>query len=146
VGDSSASLRLLRQSLPFLIVVIVAAALYDGWIFYGRWQENRDATNAERVREAQQDRRLLDQLGGDRLKILVFYASPRIIRLGQSASICYGVNAAKDVRIDPPVQKLHPAYSHCFEVTPRRDTEYRLTAVDTAGRTLSQSLMVRVSK
>jgi hypothetical protein len=79
------------------------------------------------------------------LKILDFYASPKTIRRGQSATICYGVNAAQSVRLDPPVAELHPAYSHCFQVTPSRNTDYKLTAADRAGHTLIQNLSIQVA-
>ncbi len=75
------------------------------------------------VKDARDARRFVDALGGDRLKILDFYASPATVRRGQSATICYGVNAAASVRLDPPVEQLHPAFSHCFQVAPSRDTE-----------------------
>jgi hypothetical protein len=55
------------------------------------------------------------------------------------------VNAAQTVRIDPPVEQLHPAVSHCLQVTPERNTEYKLTASDSAGHTLSQSLTIQVA-
>jgi hypothetical protein len=48
------------------------------------------------------------------------------------------------VRLDPPVEQLHPAISNCFEVAPRRDTEYKLTVTDHAGHALTQSLAVQV--
>lgn len=131
--------------LPFLAIAIVAGVGYDGWIFYGRWRDARDAQKASVRREAEDARRIVDALGGDRLKILDFYASPKTIRRGQSATICYGVNAAQSVRLDPPVEELHPAYSRCFQVTPRHDTAYKLTVVDRAGHTLTQDLSIQVA-
>jgi hypothetical protein len=136
---------LLRRSLPYLTVVIVIVLVYDGSIFYGRWRYARDARKAETIQEAQDVRRTVDALGGDRLKILDFYASPPTVRLGEKSLICYGVNAAESVRLDPPVEQLHPAVSHCFEVAPRRDTEYKLTIADRAGHTLTQSLTIQVT-
>lgn len=136
---------LLRRTLPYLTVVIVIAAAYDGSIFYSRWRDARDGKKEEAVKDARDARRFLDALGGDRLKIFDFYASPATVRRGQPATICYGVNAAASVRLDPPVEQLHPAFSHCFQVAPSRDTEYKLTAVDRAGHTLTQSLAIKVA-
>jgi hypothetical protein len=136
---------LLRRSLPYLAIVIVLAIAYDGWVFYSRWRGVRDAEKAGAAKEAEDARRVVDALGGDRLKILDFYASPARIRRGQMASICYGVNAAESVRLDPPVEALHPAVSHCFEVAPLHDTEYKLTIADYAGHTLTQSLAIQVA-
>jgi hypothetical protein len=145
VSSLAKAAALLRRSLPYLTIVIVIVLVYDGSIFYGRWRYARDARKAEAIQEAQDARRTLDALGGDRLKILNFYASPPTVRLGQPSLICYGVNAAESVRLDPPVEQLHPAVSHCFQVAPRRDTEYKLTIADRAGHTLTQSLAIQVT-
>jgi hypothetical protein len=145
VSLSASASALLRRALPYLTVVIVIVVVYDGGIFYSRWRYARDAQKAEATKEAQDARRTVDALGGDRLKILDFYAGPPTVRLGQKSLICYGVNAAESVRLDPPVEQLHPAVSHCFEVAPRRDTEYKLTVADRAGHTLTQSLAVHVT-
>jgi len=135
----------LRRVLPFLTIAVVVGLAYDGCIFYGRWSYARNAARAQTAREAADARHVVDSLGGDRLKILDFYASPGAVRRGQSATICYGVNAAESVRLDPPVEQLHPAVSHCFPVAPRHSTEYKLTAVDRAGHTLTQSLLIQVA-
>lgn len=144
VDEPGISVRLLRRAIPFLAAAILVAAIYDGVIFWGRWRQARDARNAAILKEGQDAQRVIDRLGGDRLKILTFYASPITVHRGQTASICYGVNAAKSVRIEPPVEQLYPAYSHCFEVNPRRDTEYRLTATDAAGHTVAQVVTIQV--
>jgi hypothetical protein len=145
VSGSAKATVLLRRTLPYLTIVLVVAIAYDGWIFYSRWLGARDAAKAQAATEAQAARRLLDKLGGDRLKILNFYASPGTIRRGQPAMICYGVNAAESVRLDPPVEQLHPAISHCFQVAPPSDTEYKLTAVDRAGHVATESLTIKVA-
>lgn len=124
---------------------MVIAVLYDGWIFYSRWNYAREAQKAEARQQAQEARRTLDLLGGDTLKILNFYATPPTIRRGQPSLICYGVNAAEHVRIEPPVEQLHPALSHCFQVSPLRDTEYKLSADDRAGHTVTATLSVQVA-
>jgi hypothetical protein len=137
--------KFLRQALPYLTVALVIAVVYDGWIFYSRWSYTRDAKKAEARQEAQDARRTVESLGGDQLKILDYYASPGALRRGQQALICYGVNAAERVRIEPPVEQLHPAVSHCFQVSPVRDTEYKLIAEDRAGHMVSQSLTIKVA-
>ena len=81
---------------------------------------------------------------GGGLKILDFYASPGAIRLGEHADICFGVTGAARVRIEPPVEQLHPALSYCMHVAPKRDTDYKLFAADAAGHTISQSLSIKV--
>jgi hypothetical protein len=85
-------------------------------------------------------------LGGDQLKILDFYAAPPEVRRGQVTSICFGVNGAKKVRLDPPiVEDLHPSLSRCFQIKLSDDTEYKLTAEDATGRTVTQSITIRVA-
>ena len=98
----------LRRALPYLTVAVVIAVAYDGWIFFSRWNGAREANKAEALKQAQDAHRTLELLGGDRLKILDFYATPPAIRRGERATICYGVNAADSVRIDPPVEEIHP--------------------------------------
>lgn len=142
MGDSRS---LLRRLLPYFALVIGIAALYDGWIFYSRWSSAREVEQKRATAEADRDRKTVEMLGGDQLKILNFYASPPSIRAGGQSLICFGVNAAKNVRIDPLVEELHPALSHCFQVTPRHDTEYTLTADDGAGHVVKQSLQIRVT-
>jgi hypothetical protein len=136
--------KLLRRALPYLTVAVLIAVVYDGWIFYARWSGAREAQKAEALKQVQDARRTLELLGGDSLKILDFYASPPVIHRGQPATICYGVNAADRVRIDPPVQELHPAISRCLQVSPLKDTDYKLTAEDRAGHTVTQSLTIKV--
>jgi len=123
---------------------MVLAIAYDGWIFFSRWSEAREAQKAEQLKEAQDARHTLELLGGDQLKILDFYATPAAIRRGGRATICYGVNAAERVRIEPPVEQLHPAVSHCIQVSPHRDTDYKLTAEDHAGHAVTESLTIEV--
>src|SRR4051794_30163154 len=123
-------MEILRRAMPYLMAVIVAAVLYDAWIFYSRWSGNRATERASAEKEAQAKRTQLDALGGDRLKILSFYAAPSAIKRGASASLCYGVNGAKTVRLEPAAAEVWPALSRCFQVSPVRDTEYKLTAED----------------
>jgi hypothetical protein len=137
-------LALLRKSLPFLTAGIIAAVAYDGWLFYSRWRDAREAERERREMEADAARRTIEMLGGGRLKILHFLASPGVIRRGEHANICYGVYGAKSLRIEPPVEVLHPAVARCLQVTPSTTTEYKLVAEDGMGHTASQSLVLRV--
>jgi len=128
------------------MVIVVAAVIYDGSIFYSRWSHERELERARARNEAEEARRTVELLGGNDLRILNFYASPGVIPSGASATICYGVNSAKKVRLEPPVEELWPALSHCFQVAPRKDTEYKLFAEDAAGHAVSQSLLLRVRR
>jgi hypothetical protein len=145
VSESAKAPTLLRRALPYLTVAVVIAVAYDGFIFYSRWSRAREAEKAQALKQAQDARRTLELLGGDRLRILDFYATPPAIPRGGRATICYGVNAADRVRIDPPVEEIHPAISHCLQVAPLHDTDYKLIAEDRAGHVVTQSLTIKVA-
>ena len=136
---------LLRKALPYLTVATIIAAAYDGWFFYSRWRDAREWKAVSKAQESEAARRTIDMLGGGQLKILNFYPNPAAIRRGDHANICYGVYGAKSVRIEPPVEALHPAVAHCLQVTPSRSTEYRLVAEDGSGHSASQRFVLRVA-
>ena len=137
-------IALLRRLLPFLAAAVVAAVLYDAWIFYSRWSDARHAEQARQEKEASDARKTLDLLGGDELKILDFYASPAVVKRGGHLSLCFGVSGARSVRIEPPVEDLHPALSHCMQVSPGADTDYKLIAEDAAGHRVTRTVAVKV--
>ena len=141
----SVAVRLMRRSLPVVGVAVLAAVLYDGWVFYARWKSARDAEQAQRADEARKARQTIDLMGGTDFRIINFYASPQAIRRGQAAQICYGVYGAKTVRMEPAVPDLRPAINDCLQVSPRQDTVYKLTAADSAGHTASASLTIKVA-
>jgi hypothetical protein len=158
-----------------LALILLAAAVYYGSIFY-RWSDRRATENARAAREVEQAHRLSAMLGGDSLKILAFYVAPGTIRHGERASLCYGVNGAKTVVLEPPVEPVWPTLTRCLEaqrppgaapdargatrsaafggrtcacssnVSTNRDTEYKLTATDGTGHEVSQSLTLKVAR
>lgn len=77
-------------------------------------------------------------------RILQFYAAPSLIAPGEPASICYGVENATSVKVDPPVEELKPVFSRCFPVTPKVNTEYTLTAIGADGGATSRTTTVTV--
>jgi hypothetical protein len=125
-------------------LVIVVALIYDGWIFYSRRSENRQAVRAQAEKEANQERKTLDAYGGGGLKILDFYAAPGVITRGGRTSLCYGVTGAKTIRLEPAVEAVWPALTRCVQVSPKKDTEYKLVAEDDAGHSVTQSVAVTV--
>jgi hypothetical protein len=134
----------MRRAMQFFGLVIVAALIYDGAIFYSRWNANRQAAQAQVEKEASQERKELDAMGGGGLKILSFYAAPGTIRRGAHTTLCYGVVGAKNVRIEPPVDNVWPALTRCVQVSPRKDAEYKFIADDGAGHSATQSITVSV--
>lgn len=135
---------LLRKILPWLGVLIVVGLLYDGYIFYSRWSEKHDAKQARAEQETAQAKKTLAVIGGDELKIHSFYVSPAAVHKGRPANICYSVTGAKTLRLDPPVEQVWPALNHCLQVTPARNTEYKLTAEDAGGHSVSESFVLQV--
>jgi hypothetical protein len=77
------------------------------------------------------------------VRILQFYATNAVAR-GDAVTICYGVENARAVRIDPPVEELKPAYNRCLQASPRADTTYRLTAEGFDGKIATQAVSVKV--
>lgn len=125
-------------------LVGVVALLYIGWLFLSRRQENRDAEQRAAEQKRAADQRSVEFLNGDRFDILSFYASPGIIRRGDSAKLCYGVSNAKSVHLDPPAGEVWPSYSRCLTVSPQKSTDYTLTAADSAGNTKTSTLRLEV--
>jgi len=79
------------------------------------------------------------------VRITHFYASPPVLEPGRHATVCYGVENARAVRLDPPVEELRPAYNRCFQVAPPRDTTYTLVAEGHDGKTVSASFELKVA-
>jgi hypothetical protein len=134
----------IRRMLPLLGVLIAAAVIYDAAIFYSRWNDARQATQQRADAETNHERNVINALGGDELKIVAFYAVPRVISRGARTELCYGVTGATKVRIEPPVADVWPALSRCLQASPERSTEYKLVAEDGAGHSTTQSVTITV--
>ena len=80
----------------------------------------------------------------DPVKITAFYARDLIVTEGTSTVLCYGVANAKSVRLEPPVESISPSLNRCIEVRPKAETRYTLTAVGSAGESVSESVTLRV--
>jgi hypothetical protein len=136
----------LRRIWPLLTVVVVIGAAYDAWIFYDRWQANRDAEHARADAEAERARKVIAAIGGGDFGIRNFYVSPPVIHRGEAASLCYSVFGAKTLRLDPPVAEVYPTFNHCVQASPRQDTEFTLTATDAAGHTATAKVVLKVAR
>lgn len=60
-------------------------------------------------------------------RILNFYASPATMEKGGDVLLCYGVEGASWVKIEPAVEELKPSLSRCFQVKPEATTVYTLS-------------------
>jgi len=73
-----------------------------------------------------------------------FYAQPATMPKGGKTLLCYGVDNTKVLSLEPPVEKVWPAMSRCFEIAPVQTTEYALTAENADGQKVSKSVTVQV--
>jgi len=142
-----AATNVIRKVLPYSTLAVTVAAAYSGWIMYSRYRDARAAE--ERIEKEKKDRaieqgRWVNDVLGDEVKILSFAADPGVVRPGGSVLLCYGVANASTVKMEPPVEGVRPALTHCVEAFPRKTTSYTLTAGDKSGKTVSASLTVAV--
>lgn len=135
---------------PFLYssLVILGVLLYVSYILYARYESNREYERKTKERQTEQqrdeDRLAVEQLGGSELAIRGLYVSPRTIRPGETAQLCYDVANAKTVTLDPPAGEVWPSHSRCLDISPRKTTTYTLTIKDAGGKTVSQSVELPV--
>lgn len=129
----------------FLVAVI---ALYIGYIFFSRYQANRafEQHNTEKASERRRadDRAAFEQLGGAELAIRALYVSPTVIHRGELAELCYDVGNAKTVTLDPPEGNVWPSHTRCLGLAPKKTTTYTLTIADASGKTVAQSVELKV--
>jgi len=137
-----------KNPILYSSLALLAVLLYVVWIFFFRWQENRQiqrrAMEEKSQKQLAQDRQTIEQLGGKELAIQSFYASAGVIRRGETLQLCYGVANAKTVKLEPQDNPVWPSYTRCVEVSPKNDTTYTLTIQDAAGNTKTQSIDIKV--
>ena len=134
----------IRKILPFTTALLAAALIYTGYTFYSRHADDAAAAAAVERKKADENREQLERIGGNNLKILGFTASPAVFRRGEKGTVCYSVNNAVAVKIDPLTEPLKPSMTRCVDVAPHKDTTYTLTATDAKGHTQTASLFVQV--
>lgn len=78
----------------------------------------------------------------DPVRITMFYAVPPKVPRGETAQLCYGVENAVAVALQPPVEEIKPSINRCFEIHPAQRTEFELTATGADGRTDKQRVTV----
>jgi hypothetical protein len=134
----------IRMLLPWTSAVLVLALLWTCWVFFSRYREAAEAERDIAERKAKADQQTLSLLGGDRLTVLDFYASPGAIHRGTHVSLCYGVSNAVSMTIEPDLGSWKPAISRCIDVAPKRTTSYTLTAKSAKGQTVTANATVTV--
>lgn len=135
---------MIRNLLPYTTVLTILAALYVAWTLYSRRENAAEAERQSKEKQAAFDRKLVAAFGGDQLTILGFKADEQDVRPGGRVLMCYGVSNATKVSIEPGVEPIKPALSHCLEVYPKKTTTYTLKTEDAAGNSKSATLTIRV--
>ena len=135
---------------PFLYssLLILLVALYVGYVLLSRHESLRLLEKRAAEQQAEQrregDRQAIDQLGGSDLAIRALYLSPPTVQPGDTAQLCYDVSNAKTVTLNPPAAEVWPSHSRCINLQVWKTTTFALTVADAAGKTLSQSVQLRV--
>ena len=80
----------------------------------------------------------------DAARITQFYSTLAQVPRGQTALLCYGVENATAVWMEPPRHELSVAIARCVEISPAADTTYKLTAEGADGKSVTRELKVTV--
>jgi hypothetical protein len=78
-----------------------------------------------------------------KVRITQFYSPKPTIPKGEKGMLCYGVENAKSVRLDPPEVELTPSFTKCVEIDPKGPTKYTLIAEGAEGATDQQTVEVK---
>ncbi len=119
----------LRKLLPFTTIGVIIALIYVAWTFYSRHESNVAAERAAAAKEQEQRQRTVNAVfGSGEILFSTFSADSGLLKRGDHTQLCYGVENAKTVKLDPPVASLKPTYRNCIEIAPTRTTTYTITA------------------
>jgi hypothetical protein len=77
-------------------------------------------------------------------RIAHFKADPSYLPTGSAGKLCYGVENATKLDLNPPVEYLLPASERCIDISPKQTTTYTLTAWGADGGQDKKSSEVRV--
>ncbi|MDQ2841847.1 MAG: hypothetical protein M3Y72_12575 [Acidobacteriota bacterium] len=136
---------ILRKLLPLTTVGVIIAALYVAWTFYSRHESDVAAQQAAAAKEqARRERTVHAVFGSGEILFTGFSADSGLLKKGEHTQLCYGVENAQTVKLDPPVAAVKPTYHTCIQIEPKATTKYTISADDGKGHTKSESLTVRV--
>ena len=135
----------LKKILPYTTVALVIAILYVAYVFYSRHQSDVEAEARIEAQKQEARERILHTVFGDgEIKFSQFTIDTQSLKRGETARLCYGVENATAVKLDPPVEQLKPTYLHCMDISPKVTTKYTITAEDGKGHSKSESLTLPV--
>ena len=134
---------MMKRAAIALGITVAFALAYLGFT----WNQRRDAT-LHMLRAARSGRPLESGAPagptGTAVRITQFYARSNEMTDADRNLICYGVENATTVRIDPPIENLFPSRNRCIWAEPKRNTTYTLYAEGADGSRESASLDLRV--
>jgi hypothetical protein len=137
-----------KSPLLYSTLVVLFVAGYVGVVIFNRYDSKREfekrAASEQAEKRHEDDRRAIEQLGGSELSIRALYVTPPVVRPGEPAQLCYDVANAKTVTLDPPVAEVWPSHSRCIDLKAKKSTTYILGIADASGRTVSQSVELKV--
>lgn len=133
----------MKKALRYSAVGFLIAVAYVGWIALTRYNANQKYERESAQSETERYKKLVP--AGTELKITQFYASKPDAARGDSILVCYGVENARAVRIEPPIEApLLPLPVKCFPFAPRHTTTLKLVAEGDKGGEATASITVRV--
>jgi hypothetical protein len=77
-------------------------------------------------------------------RITQFRITPSFIPTGLTGRLCYGVENATKLELNPPVEAVLPASEYCIDITPKQTTTYTLMAYGKDGGQDMKSIEVKV--
>jgi len=135
----------LKKFLPYTTAMLIAAMLYVAYIFYSRHQSDAEAeARLEAQKEAERQRTVAAVFGNGEIRFNQFTIDRTSLKRGETARLCFGVENATTVKMDPPVEPLKPTYLHCLDISPKVTTKYTITAEDGKGHSKSESVELPV--
>jgi len=135
----------LKKILPYTTAMLIAAMLYVAYIFYSRHQSDAEAEEARLKAKQEADQRTVAAVfGNGEIRFNQFTIDRTSLKRGETARLCYGVENATTVKLDPPVEQLKPTYLHCLDISPKTTTTYTITAEDGKGNKKIESLVLPV--
>jgi hypothetical protein len=135
----------MRKPVLLLLVTLVVVSLYVGWTFASRRVAALRFEKSLRAKRARAYAGNLETKPSTGVRILHFYSSRGALKRGEKAILCYGVENARSVRIEPGLGDLSPSRNRCLDIVPKKDTKYTLTAEDVDGHAVSESFVVNVT-
>jgi hypothetical protein len=84
------------------------------------------------------------EVGPAQPRFLLFATSSKELPRGEQLALCYGVENAVSVRLEPPGTPLPAVAKTCIQFRPPASAQYTLTATGEAGLTAQQKFNVKV--